>query len=116
MNFLKMRTFTLVLLLASASAVAQQGAEHKKSTAPMQASPAKPAEQPRQGTTGKPDRADAYYHVALGHMYEEMMAMYGRSDYATKAIDEYRQAIQADPTSDFLNAQLAQLYARTGRI
>ena len=26
-------------------------------------------------------------------MYEEMMAMYGRSEYATKAIDEYRLAI-----------------------
>jgi len=44
------------------------------------------------------------------------MAMYGRSDYATKAIEEYRLAIQADPSSEFLNASLAELYARTGRI
>jgi tetratricopeptide (TPR) repeat protein len=49
-------------------------------------------------------------------MYEEQVAMYGRSDLATRAIDEYRQAIEADPTSEFLTASLAELYARTGRI
>ncbi len=42
--------------------------------------------------------------------------MYGRSDYANKAIDEYRQAIENDPSSDYLNAGLAELYAKTGRI
>lgn len=49
-------------------------------------------------------------------MYEEMVATYGRTEYANKAIDEYRAAIQADPSSDFLNAGLADLYWRTGRI
>jgi tetratricopeptide (TPR) repeat protein len=123
MNFLKIRTLSLVFLFATTALVAQQGAEqHKKSatqksaTPAQAAAPAKPAAQAGQATPRKPNRADAYYHFAMGHMYEEMMAMYGRSDYATKAIDEYRQAIQADPTSDFLNAQLAELYARTGRI
>jgi len=42
--------------------------------------------------------------------------MYGRSDFASKAIDEYRLAIENDPNSDYLNAALAELYARTGRI
>lgn len=42
--------------------------------------------------------------------------MYGRSDYATKAIEEYRLAIDNDPSSDYLNAGLAELYAKTGRI
>ena len=49
-------------------------------------------------------------------MYEEMVSMYGRSDFASKAIDEYRLAIENDPNSDYLNAALAELYARTGRI
>jgi len=49
-------------------------------------------------------------------MYEEMMAMYGRSEYATKAIEEYRLAIENDPSSEYLNASLAELYAKTGRI
>lgn len=42
--------------------------------------------------------------------------MYGRSEYATKAIEEYRLAIENDPSSEFLNAGLAELYAKTGRI
>jgi tetratricopeptide (TPR) repeat protein len=69
-----------------------------------------------QSTAKKPDKAAAYYHFGLGHMYEEMMAMYGRSDYANKAIQEYRTAIDNDPSSEFLNATLAELYAKTGRI
>jgi len=42
--------------------------------------------------------------------------MYGRSDLASKAIDEYRLAIEADPTSEYLTGGLAELYAKTGRI
>src|SRR5271169_3110226 len=68
------------------------------------------------GAQAKPDKAAAYYHFAMAHIYEEMVSMYGRADYANKAIDEYRLAIENDPTSDYLNAGLAELYARTGRI
>ena len=64
----------------------------------------------------KVDLAAAYYHYALAHMYEEQVAVYGRSDMANKAIDEYHLAIQADPTSEYLTAGLAELYAKTGRI
>ena len=64
----------------------------------------------------KADRAASYYHYALAHMYEEQMAAYGRSDLATKAIEEYRAAIDADPTSEYLVSALAELYAKTGRI
>ena len=42
--------------------------------------------------------------------------MYGRNEYATKAIEEYRLAIENDPSSEFLNAGMAELYAKTGRI
>lgn len=42
--------------------------------------------------------------------------MSGRSEYANRAIEEYRQAIQNDPTSDYLNAGIAELYFKTGRI
>jgi tetratricopeptide (TPR) repeat protein len=64
----------------------------------------------------KVDRAAAYYHFTLAHTYEEEMAVYGRSDLLTKAIQEYRLAIQADPTSQYLTSGLAELYARSGRI
>lgn len=49
-------------------------------------------------------------------MYEEQVATYGRSELANKAIEEYRAAIEADPTSAYLTSGLAELYAKTGRI
>ncbi len=67
-------------------------------------------------TVPKVDRGAAYYHYALAHMYEEQIAMYGRSDLANKAMDEYRLAIQADPSSEYLTSALAELYVKTGRI
>lgn len=100
----------VVLLLASLAGVAQ--------TAP--AKPAGPAEQLSPPAAPKPgkkaDRAAAYYHYAMAHMYEELVAMYGRPEYANKAIDEYRLAIENDPASEYLNSGLAELYAKTGRI
>ena len=93
-------------------------AQEKQDTTPP-AAPAKPnAAEPTPAPSAKKpaNRADAYYHYTLAHMYEEMVATYGRAEYANKAIDEYRSAIQADPSSDFLNAGLADLYWRTGRI
>jgi tetratricopeptide (TPR) repeat protein len=96
----------IVLLLASlaATGMAQQTAG---------ASDSKPAAAP---PPRKADRAAAYYHYALAHMYEEQVAVYGRSELANKAIEEYRLAIDADPTSEYLTAGLAELYAKTGRI
>ena len=64
----------------------------------------------------KVDKAAAYYHYTLAHMYEEMVTAYGRSDLATKAAEEYRAAIDADPSSEFLTSSLAELYVKTGRI
>ena len=90
-----------VLLLAT-GAVAQSTAQNSTPAAP--ASP------------HKADRAAAYYHYALAHMYEEQVAAYGRSDLANKAIEEYRLAIDSDPGSEYLTAALAELYAKTGRI
>jgi len=49
-------------------------------------------------------------------MYEEMVTAYGRSDLAVKATEEYRLAIEADPSSEFLTSSLAELYVKTGRI
>ena len=82
---------------------------------------AKPAES-KEGRDKSPssarkvDRAVAYYHYTLAHMYEEQVAVYGRSELATKAMEEYRLAIEADPSSEFLTSGLAELYVKTGRI
>src|SRR6266849_6812233 len=111
-----------VLLVTSTAVLAQQ----TPATAPapkQQTQPSSPkaekvpdAKQPAQSSSRKTDRAAAYYHYTLAHMYEEQVAVYGRSDLANKAIEEYRQAIDADPTSEYLTAGLAELYAKTGRI
>jgi tetratricopeptide (TPR) repeat protein len=61
-------------------------------------------------------RAAAYYHYALAHAYEEQATSGGHPEYANKAIDEYKLAIAADPSSAFLNHGLADLYFRTGRV
>jgi tetratricopeptide (TPR) repeat protein len=96
------RPFLLMLIAATAFA--------------QQATTASNAKSAPQTTAHKPDRAAAYYHYAMAHMYEEQVAMYGRSELANKAIEEYRQAIEADPTSEYLTSGLAELYAKTGRI
>ncbi len=72
-----------------------------------------------QGTNAAPrktDKAAAYYHYSVAHMFEELVAIYGRPEYANKAIEEYRLAIENDPNSEYLNSGLAELYAKTGRI
>ena len=89
----------IFVFLLAATAVGQQ--------APATSTPA---------TAKKSDRAAAYYHYTVAHMYEDQFAVYNRSDLATKAIEEYRLAIDADPTSEYLTAGLAELYAKTGRI
>ena len=92
---------------------------------PPQSAPATPPPRPSgttqkchaaPGNTQKPDRAAAYYHFGLAHMYEDMATNYGRPEYATRAIEEYKLALNADPNSKYLNSGLAELYLRTGRV
>jgi len=65
----------------------------------------------------KVDKASAYYHYALAHMYAELAGAYGnRNDYLSKAIDNYKEAIKADPTTGTLTEELADLYIQSGRL
>ena len=111
---MKISLHPLFLLLLASACVAQQA----PASSEPKAAESKPASdtKPAQAATRKVDKASAYYHYALAHMYEEQVAMYGRTELANKAIEEYRQAIDADPTSEYLTAGLAELYAKTGRI
>jgi tetratricopeptide (TPR) repeat protein len=129
MILLRIRVSTLALLVAGATvgfaqtspatpatnAVSQPGSDG--ANAPQKTDSSDSSQSPKANTAAQhPDKAAAYYHFMLAHMYEEMVSMYGRTDYANKAIEEYRAAIDNDPASDYLNAGLAELYARTGRI
>ncbi len=65
----------------------------------------------------KADRASAYYHYALAHMYADQAGIYGnRGDYVNKAIENYKEAIKADPSSAALSEELSDLYVQTGRL
>ncbi|MBI4460870.1 MAG: tetratricopeptide repeat protein [Acidobacteria bacterium] len=66
-------------------------------------------------TPAEPNKAQAYYHYTLGHLYQEQGRILQRSDLLAKAIDELRLALQNDPGSSFLSMELADLYAATGR-
>lgn len=63
------------------------------------------------------DKAAAYYHYSLGHVYAELAGAYGsRSEFLDKAIDNYREAMKADPDAGFLADELADLYIQAGRM
>jgi len=110
-----MKSFCLPFIVFSLALVAYAQQAPAPSN-PETQTPASTAAKPAATSPRKVDRAAAYYHYALAHMYEEQVAMYGRSDLANKAIEEYRAAIDADPTSEYLTSGLAELYAKTGRI
>jgi len=120
MTFIKIRSLPAGLILVCVSVFAQQNppaaAPAGNSTSATQKADEAKKAGAAQPSARKTNHAASYYHYALAHMYEEMVAMYGRSEYVTKAIEEYRLAIENDPSSEFLNAGLAELYARTGRI
>ncbi len=119
----KSAAILLLLIFATTALFSQQA---KPQDAKPKSAPAKPAATapattpsatPSNPTPAKtPDRAAAYYHFSLAHIYEELVAMYGRAEFVTRAIEEYRLAIENDPTSPYLTAALAELYAKGGRI
>jgi tetratricopeptide (TPR) repeat protein len=119
--FLLLAAFALNLAQAqesSPAAPAPPPNTDEMQTAPpaSAAKPAAPASSELPRPAKAPDKASAYYHYAMAHIYEELVAMYGRTEFANRAIEEYRLAIENDPGSDYLNAGLAELYAKTGRI
>src|SRR5678815_2559708 len=62
----------------------------------------------------KVDKATAYYHYMLAHMYAEMAYAYGirNPEYAEKVTENLKLAIKADPQSALLVEELA----RGGRV
>jgi tetratricopeptide (TPR) repeat protein len=108
-----MKTRSLVLFLTLPMAVAGFGQD---SGQPGAAKPAAASGQSHVDTPAAPDQASAYYHFSLGHIYEEMATAYGRSEYFSRAVDEYKLAMASDPSSGYLASTLAELYAKSGRI
>ncbi len=61
-------------------------------------------------------QSSAYYHYAMAHLYEQLAIEHTRQEYVERAVENYKQAIAADPDSPFLHLELANLYARTNRM
>ena len=95
-------TLAATLVLTSGAAVCARAA-----TAPSQPAPT---------AAQSSNRATAYYHAALAGMYEDNAISDGRADEVTRAVEEYKLALNADPDSASLNNELADLYFRTGRV
>jgi tetratricopeptide (TPR) repeat protein len=104
------------LFFVAAAAFAQTSPSSPADSKPADSVPTKSAQTKAEASAHKADRGAAYYHYMLAHMYEEQVTVYGRSELANKALEEYRLAIEADPSSEFLTSGLAELYVKTGRI
>ena len=112
MNRISRAILVFSILAAAAAAQTSPSTPADSKPADSKAAPSKAV----QSSPRKVDRAAAYYHYTVAHMYEEQVTVYGRSELATKAMEEYRLAIEADPSSEFLTSGLAELYVKTGRI
>ncbi|MHB8302627.1 MAG: tetratricopeptide repeat protein [Acidobacteriaceae bacterium] len=101
-------------LTFSASAVGQNTPSNGAAPSVQLAPPSVASASPQPGTTGQ--RAQSYYHFALGHLYENSAEQFGRPDLATQAVEQYKLAITQDPNSVFLQNSLAETYFKLGRI
>jgi tetratricopeptide (TPR) repeat protein len=105
------------LLLPAGFTHAQTPASKAVTSTPVQIAPAKASGATAETTPAatQPDRSVAYYHMALAGIYEEEASTLGHTEYVTRAIEEFKLALNADPTSAGLSNSLAELYFRAGR-
>ena len=102
-----------VVLLSAVHLCAQSAPAKPLSSTPVVITPAPAAgskEVPAKAAdpvVPAPDRALSYYHLALANSYEDDAATLGRPEFVTKAIEEFKLALNADPTSPQLNNGLA---------
>lgn len=98
-------SFSLALLLSAAPLSAQRGRSA-------------PKPQPQAGQAPiSGSKANSYYHYALGHLYGELAGAYGnRGEYLNQAIDNYREALKADPNATLITDELSDLYIQAGRL
>jgi tetratricopeptide (TPR) repeat protein len=112
----------LVFVAGSACAQSTSGSPAQASPAPAKPLTANPIQIAPIGSgtadaaAKEPDRAQAYYHMTLASLYEEEAVTQGRPELVNKAIEEYKYALNADPTSAQLSNALSDLYFRSGHV
>ena len=67
-------------------------------------------QRPAQGNVSPDQRAQAYYNVTMGHLYEQEFESSGHAEDAAKAIEFYKKAYALDPSSPEIGEDLAEAY------
>ncbi len=63
------------------------------------------------------DKANAYYHFSMGHLYSELAGAYGiRGEYFNKAIDHLKTALKLEPNNDYILETLTDLYVASNQL
>ena len=63
------------------------------------------------------DKAAAYYHYSVGHLYAELASAFGnRGDLFNKAVENYKLALKNDPGAVFITEELSDLYIQANRL
>ena len=116
MMILKNRTLPTWLTLAAAVLIlspTRQMLAQNTPGAKTESSPTAPTPTAAAATPTQPiDRSQAYFHDALASVYENNAVAQGQQEYAGRAIEEYKIALNADPGSAQLANALADLYFR----
>ena len=60
------------------------------------------------------DHASAYYHYALAHIYAELAGEPGGRENVDKALENFKEALKADPGSATISDELAEFYVQAG--
>src|SRR6201984_2977028 len=111
MNSIKLTNLLFITTFATSAVFAQ-------TATPPQSAPA----QKQDFANGEPaapptsSRADAYFNYTMGHVAALQYEAPSRSEYATQAIDYYKNAYTLDPKSPIIGERLAEMYWKAQRV
>jgi tetratricopeptide (TPR) repeat protein len=117
MNYRWITAATLIGALAGVSPAvpAPRGQEPEKKPAEVAASQDPQADAQASSSAKDSIRAEAYYNFTMGHFYEQQYEATSRAEYATQAIESYKQAYALDPKSPVIGERLAEMYWKAQR-
>ena len=99
---MKLKRIAFTLMVAALGGLAALAQSPSPSVPPAQEKPS--------------PRAEAYYNLALGHIYEQQYELTSQSELASKAIEAYKKAYAIDPQSPIIGERLAEMYWKAQRV
>jgi tetratricopeptide (TPR) repeat protein len=98
---MKLKHISLALIVAALGGVAALAQSPSPAAPPAQEKPS--------------PRAEAYYNLALGHVYEQQFELTNQDELASLAIEAYKKAYGVDPQSPIIGERLAEMYWKARR-